>query len=739
MTGSAPRVSVLVAAHDAGRFLRPALESALRQTMSDLELVVVDDGSSDGTAAILAAIDDPRLVVLRNAERLGLAASLDRGLNAAQGRYVARLDADDVAVPGRLDAQLRRLERDGLGIVGSAILEIDADGRPGALHRMPSEPRPVRWAALFSSPFYHPSVLVDRELLDRHGLRYDPAFEESEDYDLWARLLRVADGANVPEPLVLYRVHAAQATSTRRDVQRRFQLEVALREIAEVAPGLHEERAELAWRLGAHEPLDPNGLDDAAEAFRELLVRFEERHGRDAEVRRAASRVLARRALRGDGSPSAGLARRALELDPALPLRAVAARARRRSVARRAREEATRWLRALERAAGVDPALRVTVVSPEPTPYRAPLFDLLAARADLELTVVYAAETLAGRTWAVEPAHPFVVLHGARVPGARALVHHDYTLTPGIARALRDTRPDVVVVSGWSTFPCQAAVAWCRARGVPYVLQVESHDAGPRAGWRRAVKGSVVPRLVRGASGVLVTGTLVRRAMLERGARPDRLGTFAVTVDVDAFAERARRLEASRGGLRRGLGAAMDDVVVLSVARLAPEKGLDTLVRGVAAADDPRLVLVVAGEGTERARLQALASELGVRLVLTGDVAWERIGELYAAADVFALLSEREPWGVVVNEAAASGLPLVLSERVGAAHDLLRDGENGALVGAGDVGAAAAALRRLAADPELRRRHGARSRELVAAWGYGPSVEDFVAAVREAVVHGPPR
>ena len=120
---------------------------------------------------------------------------------------------------------------------------------------------------------------------------------------------------------------------------------------------------------------------------------------------------------------------------------------------------------------------------------------------------------------------------------------------------------------------------------------------------------------------------------------------------------------------------------MLSVARLAPEKGLDALVRAVAAAEDARLLLVVAGEGAERHALRALADELGVRLVLTGDVDWERIVELYAAADVFALLSEREPWAVVVNEAAACGLPLVLSDRVGAAHDLLRDGENGRLVG----------------------------------------------------------
>jgi glycosyltransferase involved in cell wall biosynthesis len=88
---------------------------------------------------------------------------------------------------------------------------------------------------------------------------------------------------------------------------------------------------------------------------------------------------------------------------------------------------------------------------------------------------------------------------------------------------------------------------------------------------------------------------------------------------------------------------------------------------------------------------------------------------------------------VVVNEAASCGLPLVLSDRVGAAHDLLRDGENGVLVPAGDVTAAAEALRRLAASPDLRAAYGARSRELAQDWGYGPSVEGFVSAVRDAV------
>jgi glycosyltransferase involved in cell wall biosynthesis len=137
----------------------------------------------------------------------------------------------------------------------------------------------------------------------------------------------------------------------------------------------------------------------------------------------------------------------------------------------------------------------------------------------------------------------------------------------------------------------------------------------------------------------------------------------------------------------------------------------------------------VAGSGPEREGLASLADRLGVRLVLLPDLPWERIVERYVVADVFALLSRHEPWGVVVNEAAACGLPLVLSDRVGAAYDLLEDGRNGVRVPAGDAAAAGAALRDLAADPDRRGRAGAASRELVRGWGYEPSIESFVSVV----------
>ncbi len=279
-----PLVSVLLAVHDDARFLREAIDSVLVQTLGDLELLVIDDASTDDTSAILGAVDDPRLGVLRNEEQVGLAASLNRGLAQARGKYVARLDADDVAEPERLRLQVERLHLDSrTAVVGSAIVDLDEHGRRGRTHVLPQGATPLRWHALFSSPFFHPTVLVDRDALDAHGLRYDPSFLESEDYDLWTRLFAYADGDNLPEPLVLKRVHAGQASQRRGDVQESFQQQVALREITRLAPELD---AEAAWHVGARK-----GGGSRKELAR-LLIAFERRHGRNWGVRRAALRAL---------------------------------------------------------------------------------------------------------------------------------------------------------------------------------------------------------------------------------------------------------------------------------------------------------------------------------------------------------------------------------------------------------------------------------------------------------------
>ena len=724
-----PLVSVVLAARDAEATISEAVQSVLGQSVRDLELVVVDDGSKDRTGRKLEAVPDERLQVVRNDAPLGLAGALNVGLDVVRGTYVARMDADDVALPGWLDAVLARIGGEPrVAVVGTGMVDLLPGGELGTVHRMPSGARALRWAALFSSPFFHSTVAVDRSVLEQHGLRYDTSFEESEDYDLWTRLLEVAEGDNVRDALVLYRKHDAQASARRAELQLECRRRVALRQIEALMPRLAGRRAELAWRAGGALPLEDGTRAEAADSLRELVAAFETRFG-GPEARRAAAWALVRRADARDDA--AVLLRAALALDPTLPLGAAKRTVDRRS----ARAERVAAARARARATNVP--VRLTMVLPEPTPYRTGMLDLLAQREDLDLTVVYGGSSVQRRTWEVALGHEAVFVEGRRVPGAYRVLRHDYPLSFGITGALRDSRPEIVVVSGWSTFASQATIAWCRRHGVPYVLLVESNERDARPGWRRTVKNAVVPTVVGRAAEVLVVGSLARESMRARGVPDDRISVVANTVDVARLAEAADALAPRRDALRAEAGIDADDVVVLSVARLAPEKGLDTLVRAAGAARVPRLVVALAGSGPERERLASLATELGVRLVLLPDIPWERIVERYAVADVFALLSRHEPWGVVVNEAAACGLPLVLSDRVGAAYDLLVDGRNGLLVPVDDAAAAGDALRELAADPALRRAMGAASREIVAGWGYEPSIERLVAVVRRVAGRQP--
>jgi glycosyltransferase involved in cell wall biosynthesis len=722
-------VSVVLAARDAERTIAEAVGAVLGQTERDLELVVVDDGSLDATGDVLASVSDPRLRVVRNGEPLGLAGALNVGFETAAGAYLARMDADDVAGPGWLAAILTRLRaQPGTAVVGSGMIDLGLDGRLGTVHRLPSGARAVRWAALFSSPFFHSTVVLDRAVLEEHGLRYDTSFAESEDYDLWSRLLSVADGDNVQDALVLYRKHPSQASAKRATLQRDCQRRVALRQIAALTPELEETPAELAWELGAGLPLAAGSAEGAADALRELVEAFERRYG-GREARQAAAWSLLR--ARASRDERMLLAAAALRLDPGLPLHGLGRLGRRRA-ARAERAAAAAW-----RRAAANGPVRLTLVVPEPTPFRTVMLDRVATRPELELTVLYAGSTVQRRTWTIEPRHRAVFLEGRRIPGAYRVLRHEYPLSLGIFGALAASQPEVVVVSGWSTFASQAAAAWCRRRRVPYVLLVESNERDARPGWRRAVKEAVVPPIVAGAAEVLVVGSLAREAMRARGVDDARISLFADTIDVAEFAKEADRLVARRDELRAEAGLSPDDVAVLSVARLAPEKGVDTLIRAAALVGDPRLVVVLAGTGAERQRLEGLAASLGVRLVLLPEVPWERIPERFAVADVFALLSRHEPWGVVVNEAAASGLPLVLSDRVGAAFDLLDDGRNGALVPADDPVAAADAIRPLVSEPGRRAAAGLASRELMRSWGYEPSIENLIRVARRVARRQP--
>ena len=213
-----PTVSVLMGVWNGASRVREAVESVLRQTLRDLELIVVDDGSTDATPAILASIADPRLRIEPRPHG-GLTAALNAALELARAPLVARLDADDVAMPERLERQRACLEsRPDVGLLGTWARETDASGRELATIRPPATDAAIREALIRRNPFVHSSVMMRRAVVEQMG-GYDPAFPVAQDYDLWMRMSRVTRMANLPEALVVRRLTPGRVTAT-RDTER---------------------------------------------------------------------------------------------------------------------------------------------------------------------------------------------------------------------------------------------------------------------------------------------------------------------------------------------------------------------------------------------------------------------------------------------------------------------------------------------------------------------------------------
>lgn len=223
---SPPRVSVLMPVYNAAPFVEQAVRSILQQTFTDLELIVVDDGSTDGSAQIVAAIADPRLRLVRQPTNAGIVAALNTALEHARGEYLARMDADDISEPQRIERQVAFLDQHpDVLVLGSAYRRMEDD----RVVHMPLTHEEIRLALLTHNPIAHPTVMMRARLPQGGPLRYPADTAPAEDQALWSTLVQVGRMANLPEPLIRYRTHPGQSTKRlhRAQLARRAQVRTA--------------------------------------------------------------------------------------------------------------------------------------------------------------------------------------------------------------------------------------------------------------------------------------------------------------------------------------------------------------------------------------------------------------------------------------------------------------------------------------------------------------------------------
>jgi glycosyltransferase involved in cell wall biosynthesis len=395
--------------------------------------------------------------------------------------------------------------------------------------------------------------------------------------------------------------------------------------------------------------------------------------------------------------------------------------------------------------------MRLTVVLTHPIQYYAPWFRHIERHApEIALTVVHATEpTPAQQGVGFDRAFEWDVplTEGYRSLTVRPPLPDDRVDSssftgldvPEIGRAIADTNPDVVMITGWYSVTLVRALIACRRLGIPTLYRGDSHLLSGPNNWKRPLWNLKTRFLLRQFDGFLSPGQRVNEYLRWYHVAPHRIFRVPHAVDNQMFAAAAAPFQQpeARAAARKRLGIAPDAFVPLFVGKLVPSKRPTNIVRAAARLDRGTSVMLV-GSGVLEGELRTLAAELGVDLKLVGFLNQTELGEAYAIADCLVLPSDYpETWGLVVNEALATGLPCVVSDAVGCAPDMIHDGESGYVYPLGNVEALAAALAKV----RWRKAEGydwrPHCRRIVAEFSYDATTAGLVHACRSVIRRSP--
>ena len=378
---------------------------------------------------------------------------------------------------------------------------------------------------------------------------------------------------------------------------------------------------------------------------------------------------------------------------------------------------------------------KVFIVAPTPFYYQVPLFRMLSAHPRIDLTVYYCSDEafrgqdvqkkfgIDGR-WGVEDellggyTHKFLKNHSPWPSYLKSVVG---LMNFGITRELVLNRPHAVILMSWMNPTWWLAILTCITLRIPFFYLTDQNVQRDLTGplWKRWVKRMVLGNLLFPlSSGFLCAGTENRLLYSYYGVPNHKLVPFAFSWGFDSMLEIAAHLKPQSKRLRDQLGLPQDSFALLYCGRLSPEKSPITLLRAYERVELPNKRLMFVGDGQLRGELEAYVADHKIGGVhFYGFQDRQNIPQFYAVADVLVLPSHQETWGIVINEALSFSLPVIVSDQVGAASDLVHHGQNGYVFPRGDIQALAATIEMLMQrSPEERLRMGSYSMDIISRW-----------------------
>ncbi len=211
-----PKITVLMPVYNGEEYLRDAIKSILYQTFKDFELLIINDGSSDQSEEIIKSFIDHRIHLIKNERNLGMVDTLNIGIKEARGKYIARMDQDDISLPSRLKKQYDFMENNPeIGISGSWVKKIGK--KKNFISKYYTEHNELSAYLLFGTPFAHPTIIMRKAIIEPNNLFYNPEYKNAEDIELWSRAFAVTKITNFPEVLLYYRSHSKSTSQQTPD------------------------------------------------------------------------------------------------------------------------------------------------------------------------------------------------------------------------------------------------------------------------------------------------------------------------------------------------------------------------------------------------------------------------------------------------------------------------------------------------------------------------------------------